>query len=908
MDYEGKLRRVCEKHNTKFIEYRPATGSWVFRVEHFSKYGITDSDEEDDITPEVMKRQLVTESLQKNAVPAQKPLPPAPGLGGLGGLGGLAAPGDSLFQMQQSTLNLLNGAGKAFEMDTTEDNDIPSLYPEINRAYGVKSPTSELARLENRHSHSVQLMKASLYADTEMEEDDMSVSTGDQLVPVPPVLLAVSPRAPPPAREPDAGEGAPPAVCEEVELRPLDVRPHTIVLKYHRKVPPFKLTIAGELGASCIADMSICRARHSRVGHGPGNTLVHATSAAASELPPVADLSQLGDYVAGRGENDWSEAVVNRIAIGQSAPGRNLKDELSAPLDILLDFSTFKSEDSQQLVVRDSPADRRELLRKLSQAFAGSNPYRQEVWQLCEALWGADLDNDGVPGTDPQSIVDRHNALLQWLLARGVDVTAPADDKNSHTAQIYTLLLGGRLLEACKLARESGDLNMAAILAQAGGDAAFRSLLSTQIQSWRASGADSLLCDSRLKTLEVLCARAAPRGRHWLHALGATARYICPQVSSLEQIIRKYSSMFAVDSADDTEDVDLTVVREENSDMLYPLPPYQDSYAVGVTQNGKKRRVLDLRYELIRARAFHERPKLQPAAHTPDPLDYSLCFLLGAWFGCPSAETITGYSQQLEAAGAWQHAAAALAYLSRDKLRSRLIRDVLSRNAPSSLPEAANQQVTSLLQRLRVPVEWLREAQAARAKYEHKPKLEAEHLLAAGHYNESHRVLLDELLPSTVLADEVDSIAHILEQLNEAARQHKVHGWEKGGAALYHYLHVCTQIRELASTPSSQRPMAVESGLEALRPRVAAACRALAPLQPKTPAQCAALTELGGRLVAWGAARALAAALAQLRLPPHATHQPMLKLITELAEQASEACAESASDMLPRRGAQEISS
>lgn len=32
MDYEGKLRRVCDKHDTKFIEYRPQTGSWVFRV------------------------------------------------------------------------------------------------------------------------------------------------------------------------------------------------------------------------------------------------------------------------------------------------------------------------------------------------------------------------------------------------------------------------------------------------------------------------------------------------------------------------------------------------------------------------------------------------------------------------------------------------------------------------------------------------------------------------------------------------------------------------------------------------------------------------------------------------------------------------------------------------------------
>lgn len=47
MDYEGHLRRVCDKHDTRFIEYRPETGSWVFRVDHFSKYGLSDSDEDD---------------------------------------------------------------------------------------------------------------------------------------------------------------------------------------------------------------------------------------------------------------------------------------------------------------------------------------------------------------------------------------------------------------------------------------------------------------------------------------------------------------------------------------------------------------------------------------------------------------------------------------------------------------------------------------------------------------------------------------------------------------------------------------------------------------------------------------------------------------------------------------------
>jgi nuclear pore complex protein Nup98-Nup96 len=46
-NFVDNLMHVTQKHNSKFVEYRPKTGSWVFKVKHFSKYAFTDSDEEE---------------------------------------------------------------------------------------------------------------------------------------------------------------------------------------------------------------------------------------------------------------------------------------------------------------------------------------------------------------------------------------------------------------------------------------------------------------------------------------------------------------------------------------------------------------------------------------------------------------------------------------------------------------------------------------------------------------------------------------------------------------------------------------------------------------------------------------------------------------------------------------------
>lgn len=47
MNYEERLQKACLKLDARFVEFRPETGSWVFKVDHFSKYGLDDSDDED---------------------------------------------------------------------------------------------------------------------------------------------------------------------------------------------------------------------------------------------------------------------------------------------------------------------------------------------------------------------------------------------------------------------------------------------------------------------------------------------------------------------------------------------------------------------------------------------------------------------------------------------------------------------------------------------------------------------------------------------------------------------------------------------------------------------------------------------------------------------------------------------
>ncbi len=48
MNYEKRIEKATAEMGAEFVDYDMSTGSWIFRVKHFSKYGLDDSDEEDE--------------------------------------------------------------------------------------------------------------------------------------------------------------------------------------------------------------------------------------------------------------------------------------------------------------------------------------------------------------------------------------------------------------------------------------------------------------------------------------------------------------------------------------------------------------------------------------------------------------------------------------------------------------------------------------------------------------------------------------------------------------------------------------------------------------------------------------------------------------------------------------------
>ncbi|XP_075888144.1 nuclear pore complex protein Nup98-Nup96 isoform X4 [Nelusetta ayraudi] len=406
MNYEGRLERASRKQGARFLEYRPETGSWVFEVAHFSKYGLQDSDEEEEVPPKTDPKKQKTTVLPLSSRLAQQlpnsqqqvaPQAQSTAVTNLQLDSDMAditqsLPAESVLGGEEDDL-------QPWDMDAAGGRLGGFLPPE----HDAVSASSHIASSLGINPHTLQIMKASLFAEAEDdEESDMfqervvmkssadvssprhpgaqgrpSVSGLLQTRFTPGLLLSHlsdSPRPPPPQSL--FAPRASPAPVEPSRLsqwagpgpssfmlpsRPTEVSIRIVGARRLGGPVPLKESVTQGKG-SLLMDAGLFAGRSFRVGWGPGWTLAHCGQRLSSQLDKQlehqdatgkTDFSFLPKPARSRPltESPYKVVVEQLVGLDPSTTKTSEEQEerqavLQRPLEICLKHSTVCTTDT----------------------------------------------------------------------------------------------------------------------------------------------------------------------------------------------------------------------------------------------------------------------------------------------------------------------------------------------------------------------------------------------------------------------------------------------------------------------------------------------------------------------------------------------------------------------------------
>ncbi|XP_077618314.1 nuclear pore complex protein Nup98-Nup96 [Crocuta crocuta] len=888
MNYEGRLEAVSRKQGAQFKEYRPETGSWVFKVSHFSKYGLQDSDEEEEERPS----KTSTKKLKT------APLPPA----------GQAIP----FQMAlngkpapppQSQSPEVEQLGRVVELDSdmvdiTQEPVLDSMLEEsVPEDQEPVSASTHIASSLGINPHVLQIMKASLLADEEDVDTVMDqrfshlpsktdtsqeicsprlpisashssksrslvggllqskFTSGAFLSPSASVQECRTPRAsslmnipstcpwsvPPPL----TSVFTVPSPAPEVQLKTVGTRRQPGLVALEKSVTYGK----GKL----LMDMALFMGRSFRVGWGPNWTLANSgdqlSGSRELENHQNADSMEYGflpNPVAVKSLTESPFKVhLEKLSLRQK-PDEDLQ-LYQIPLELKLKHSTVHVDELCPLIVPNPGVavihDYANWVKKASGDFLEAQIVKHWslAWTLCEALWGhlKETDSQLDESNEYIQILERRRTFSRWLsytAAPQIEEEVSLTRKDKPVEAVFSYLTGKRISEACSLAQQSGDHRLALLLSQLVGSQSIRELLTMQLVDWHQLQANSFIQDERLRIFALLAGKPVWQVSEerqinvcsqldWKRSLAVHLWYLLPPTASISRALSMYEEAFQNSS-------------EAESYACSPLPSYLEGSGYVIEEEKNSQRPLqDVCFHLLKLysdRHYDLNQLLEPRSVTADPLDYRLSWhlweVLRALNYTHLSEQCEGVLQasfagQLESEGLWEWAIFVFLHIDNSSVRENAVRELLTRHCQLLETPESWAKETFLTQKLCVPAEWINEAKAVRAHMESDKHLEALYLFKAGHWNRCHKLIIRHLASDAIINENYDYLKEFLEDLAPPERSSLIQDWETSGLVYLDYIQVMEMLHQIQQVDCSVYEM------EQLHTKVTSLCNRIQQIQ-----------------------------------------------------------------------------
>ncbi|KAI3442503.1 Peptidase S59 domain-containing protein [Psidium guajava] len=775
-DMVTRLRRSTERQGAGFISFNSTYREWKFSVQHFSRFGLSEDDEDSimDVAPAVHDPAIenVGEISDVDEEPQVNPVGP----------------------------DLSHSLPAHLGLDPAKMNEMRMLmFPndEEELEYINEIPPTAKSSLSKDYARS------SFQSSTQRMTHKMTTPVARQ-TPLP--LLEYRPHT--------ADSSSPGAILLTQQNKDMSLKAI--------RVEGFKLDITHETPLTGhysrnIVDAGLFMGRSFRVGWGPNGVLVHSGTPVGSKdsrrvLSSVINIEKVAIDKAVRDEDNKVRKELVELAFDSTL---NLHEALNHKTKEV-EVGSFK------LKLQNLVCDRLTLSgvcrsyidiveRQLEVSGLSSSAkvilmHQVMAWELIKVLFseretsgqsksvGADNEEDvmedikdGSPEVDPEALpLIRRAEFSYWLqecVCHRVQAEISSISESSYLEHLFLLLTGRQLDAAVELAASKGDVRLACLISQAGGSSVNRSDVSRQLDLWRTNGLDfSFIEKDRVRILELLAGNIGGAlrdiGIDWKRFLGLLMWYQLPPDSSLPIIFQSYKQLL------------------NNGRAPYPVPVYIDEGVAGESVTQTKEERFDFSYYLMLLHCNQDgefgllKRMFSTLSSTNDPLDYHMIWhqraLLQA-VGAFSANDLfvldMGLVSQLLSLGQCHWAIYVVLHMPYKEdfpyLQATVIREILFQYCEIWSSEKLQQQY---IEKLGVPLAWLHEAMAVYFNYRGDILKSLEHFLQCSYWPKAHSIFVTSVAHSLFLSAKHSEIWRLASLMEE--HKSEIENWDLG-AGIY---------------------------------------------------------------------------------------------------------------------------